>query len=261
MEIKNREVVVTGTSRGIGKAFAEALATRGARLHLVNRNPQADWLDYFKNKGAPAVTNWQADLSNPESINNFVTAFTRSGTPPEILINNSGILTGGQLETQDLKKIYELYQINLTAVTHLTHAFLPLMLKKNCGKIVNNASMSGEIYLPCNSTYAASKAGVIAFTNCLRQELRGTRVTTLLLVTPAVETEMYAQIPDLFLKNFKRYKMSGITASSWAQTVCKAIESDSPICEPKGTRGLAVFMAKHAPALVEKYVGSHFKRI
>ncbi len=261
MEIKNREVIITGTSRGIGKSMAEALAGQGARLHLVNREPKTEWIEHFKNIGASAVTNWQADLSSPQNINKFVKSFLDSGTEPELLINNSGILTGGQLETQNLNKIYEMHQINLTAVIHLTHAFLPKMLKRNFGKIVNNASVSGAVMLPCNSTYAATKAGVIAFTNCLRQELTGTNVTTLLLLTPAVKTDMYDEIPNLFLKNFARYKLSGVSANSWSQKVCKAILRDDAACKPSGFSALSVFVSKHFPYVAEKFVRHYYSRL
>ncbi len=261
MEIKNSEIIVTGTSRGIGKALAEALAKRNAKLHLVNRTPQNDWISHYKNFGARSVTNWQADMSNPESINNFINEFLKSGVQPEILINNSGILIGGQLETQSLNKIYEMYQINLAAFTHLTHAFLPIMLKNKKGKIVNNASMSGVSHLPCNSTYSATKAGVVAFTNALRQELHNTGVSTLLLITPAVQTDMWDEIPGMFQKNFKHLELSAIPANEWAAQVCNCIENDKDLCEPSGISWLRIFVCKHFPSIAEKYVRYHFARL
>lgn len=261
MEIKNSEVIITGTSRGIGKALAEALAKRNAKLHLVNRSPQDEWITYYKSLGAVSVTNWQSDMSKAESIDSFIKNFKTSKIQPEILINNSGILIGGQLEKQNLDQIYEMYQINLTAFTHLTHAFLPMMLINKKGKIVNNASMSGVSHLPCNSTYSASKAGVVAFTNALRQELRSTGVSTLLLITPAIQTDMWDEVPQMLQKNFKDFQLSAMPAGVWATHVCRCIEKDLDNCEPGGISWLRIFASQHFPSLAEKYVQRYFKRL
>ena len=83
-----------------------------------------------------------------------------------------------------------MFQVNLVGVTQLTRAVLPGMLGRGRGKIVNNASISGYAYFPAASTYAASKAGVVAFSESLRRELKGTGVDVLQLVTPGVQTEM-----------------------------------------------------------------------
>ena len=104
-------------------------------------------------------------------------------------MNNAGLMTGGLLEEQDLDGIYAMFQVNLVGVVHLTQAVLPGMIERGLGKVVNNASISGYAYFPAATTYAASKAGVVAFTESLRRELKGTGVTTLHLVTPGVDTE------------------------------------------------------------------------
>ena len=99
-------------------------------------------------------------------------------------MNNAGLMTGGLLEEQDIDDIYAMFQVNLAAVVHLTKLVLPGMLERGRGTIVNNASISGYAWFPGATTYAAAKTGVVAFSESLRRELRGTGVNVLHLVTP-----------------------------------------------------------------------------
>ena len=91
-----------------------------------------------------------------------------------------------------------MFQVNLVGLAHLTRLVLPGMLERGTGKVVNNASVSGYAFFPGASTYAASKAGVVAFTESLRRELRGTGVSTLHLVTPGVNTDMLDATEDAY---------------------------------------------------------------
>ena len=85
-------------------------------------------------------------------------------------------MTGGLLEEQDTDDIYAMFQVNLVGLVQLTGPVLPGMLERGRGKIVNNASITGYAYFPATTTYAAAKAGVVAFSESLRRELRGTGV-------------------------------------------------------------------------------------
>ena len=91
--------------------------------------------------------------------------------PVDLLVNNAGQMTGGLLEEQDMDAVYAMFQVNLVAVAHLTAACCRGMLARGRGTIVNNASISGYAYFPAASTYAASKAGVVALSESLRREL------------------------------------------------------------------------------------------
>src|SRR4051794_4086551 len=188
MDLTQTTALVTGANRGIGRAITETLAPRGATVLAGVRDPAA--FAPLDNTQPVAL-----DLSSREAIDRGVDALPAR---PDLLVNNAGRLTGGQLEAQDLDEIYAMFQVNLVAVTHLTQRLLPAMLERGHGKIVNNASISGYAYFPGASTYAAAKAGVVAFSEALRRELRGTGVGVLHLVTPGVRTEMLDATEEIY---------------------------------------------------------------
>ena len=182
--IEGSTFLVTGTSRGIGRALVGELANRGARVYAGRRDGATN--------GAPGepVTPVLMDLSSRESIDASCDALGDRLREVDVLVNNAGAFTAGQYECQDVDDVYELFQVNLVGLAHLTRRVLPHMLERGSGKIVNHASIVAYMRFPGVSTYSASKAGVTAFTECLRRELRDTGVSTLEIVTGGVDTEM-----------------------------------------------------------------------
>jgi short-subunit dehydrogenase len=142
-----------------------------------------------------------------------------------------------------------MFQVNLVAVTHLTRRVLPGMLERRTGMIVNNASISGYAYFPAASTYAASKAGVVGFTESLRRELRGTGVQAMHLVTPGVETNMLEATNDVYSRYMDTSGWDHMPVNQWATKVVGAIEADRRMLGPGGRSSLAK-LAAHAPAFV-----------
>src|SRR5690606_35695070 len=102
--------------------------------------------------------------------------------------------TGGLLEDQPIDSIYSMFQVNLVGLIHLTHGMMKHILKRPEAMIVNNSSVSGVMHLPCTTTYTAAKTGVVAFSSSLRQDLKGTNVKVLTLITPGVKTRMFDDI-------------------------------------------------------------------
>lgn len=251
MQLRDKVVIVTGGGRGIGLALGFELERRGAQLHRVVRTRPKDDLNGRV---------WLVDMLLPDQIRDFVQNFTEELGAPDILINNAGLLTGGLLEEQEPKAIIDMLTVNLNHLILMTRLFLPGMLQAGRGKIVNNASISARMFFPCASTYAASKAGVLAFTECLKQEIRGTGVSTLLLVTPGVKTEMYDQIKDLYGKHLDVSFLSSIPAGEWAAKICDAVEDERDTLEPQSWSKLGLKFAQHLPALFERAVAAKFKR-
>lgn len=261
MEIKGRHFAITGANRGIGRAIAVALAKRGAHLHLVHRKVSLSGLEDLVSLGAASAQEWICDFAEPKSIDDLIERWSKSHVQMDVLINNAGLLTGGLLENQPLEDIYKMIQVNLLATIHLSRKLLPGFLQRKSGLIVNNASVSGRMFLPCASTYAASKAAVVAFTECLRQELKGTGVSTLLLLTPGVKTDMYSQIDDLYGSNYKMDFLSdGIAAERWASSVCEAIEKGKSECLPPPSSRLLVSFAHHFPKTFGQIIRTQFHR-
>lgn len=257
MEITNRPVLVTGASRGIGKAFAKMCAEDKAQLHLVLRKSDSEIVQELEAAGAKSVTVWEADLSTQQGVTDLVKRL--QDTPIDILFNNAGLLTGGLLEEQPIEDIYKMFQVNVNALVHLTQGLLPGMLQRKRGKIINNSSVSAFMHFPCASTYAASKAAVVAFTDSLRMELKDTGVSTLLLITPAIKTRMFDEIETLYSKNFV-IPMESMSPAKYAQMIRDAILHDLETLEPAGLTGVSLKVAKFIKPLFEMEVSRHFKR-
>lgn len=257
METKGANILITGANRGIGKAVAKRLAEDGAHLFLSIRKNDPALVEELKKAGAKSVEVIESDLSTRKGVDSLVEKMGQ--TKIDILFNNAGLLTGGLLEEQPLDDIYNMLQVNVSALIHLTHAFLPQMLKRKKGLIINHSSVSGIMHLPCASTYAASKSAVLAFTNCLRQELKGTGVRTLVLITPGIKTRMFDKIEDLYAKNIETPKDT-ISPEKYAEMIREAIVENLDILNPSGATGAALKLARHLPSIFEKAVSFKFKR-
>lgn len=257
MEISNRQILITGASRGIGKAFAKMCAEDKAHVHLVLRANDPALIQELESAGAKAVTVWEADLGTRAGVDKLVQSL--KDTPIDILFNNAGMLTGGLFEQQPLDDIYSMFQVNVNALVHLTHGLLPGMLERKRGKIINNSSVSAYMHFPCASTYAASKAAVVAFTDCIRLELKDTGVTTLLLITPGIKTRMFDEIDTLYSKNFE-IPQDSISPAQYAQMIREAILNDMSVLEPGGLTGVGLKLAKFTKPLFEMEVLRRFKR-
>ncbi len=258
MEITNRQVLVTGANRGIGRSFAKMCAQDKAFLHIVVRKFDADLVKELEEAGAKSVTVYEADLSERASIDALLLKL--KNTPIDIVFNNAGILTGGLLEQQPIDDIYKMFQVNINALVQLTHGLLPGMLSRKRGKIINNSSVSAYMNFPCATTYAASKAAVAAFTNCLRLELKDTGVTTLLLITPGIKTRMFDEIETLYGKNFQVPGESTISPVKYAEMIREAILHDLPLLEPSGITGMGLKVAKFVKPLFDFEISRRFHR-
>jgi uncharacterized protein len=257
MEVFHKSVLITGANRGIGLAFAEACAKEKAYLILAIRKFDSDLVEKLKKLGAPSVEIIEADLVTRTGVEALVAKLHDKRI--DLLFNNAGLLTGGLLEEQPLSDIYNMLQVNVNALIHITHAVLPRMLQQKSGKIINHASVSAIMHFPCATTYAASKAAVWAFTDCLEQEVKGSGVSTLCLFTPGVKTRMFDKIDDLYSKNLETPKDS-ISPSDYAAKILLAVKNDSVYLEPDGATGLAFSLAQNFKGVFNWAIAKRFKR-
>lgn len=257
MKIAGSHFLITGANRGIGRAVAFAAAHHQANIHLVMRQADEDFSLALKNSGSPQVQTWIADLSTRKGVEDLVLRL--KDQPIDILFNNAGQLTGGLIEEQPLDDIYSMFQVNVNAVVHLTRALLPGMIARGRGKIVNNSSVSALMHFPCASTYAASKAAVLAFTDCLELELKNTGVTTLSLVTPGIKTRMFDDIETKYAKNFE-VPTDSISPEEYAKSILSSIENDDVYLMPKGMTAIGLWVARYWPSLFKSAAGRRFTR-
>lgn len=257
MKIHHSKVLITGSNRGIGLALAHELAKRNAHLHLQMRTEEPQLIDQLLKAGASSVKIWKADLNERAQIEKLILDLQTENI--DILINNAGQLTGGLLENQKMDDIYSMFQVNINALVHLTSGLLPGMIHRGHGKIINHSSVSAIMHFPCASTYAASKAAVLAFTDCLNIELQGTGVSTLTLVTPGIQTRMFNEIEKKYGQNLEVPKDS-ISPEAYAVQICNAIESDLVVLNPSGVTGVGLAIARHLPSLFRRAAAARFHR-
>src|SRR4029077_11133056 len=151
------------------------------------------------------------------------------------------------VEDQDLDAIYAMFQVNLLAVVQLSRAAVPGMVKRGRGVIVNNGSISGYAAFLAASTYSAAKTGIVAFSESLRRELRGTGVHVLHLVTPGVRTDMLNATEATYARHMDTSGWPSVSAADWAARAVRAIESDAAVLRP-GTRLELARLASRGPA-------------
>lgn len=243
----------------MGASFAQELAKRPGTTILVGARDPEDYEPFpLPDGGADAVRAVHVDLASRETIEE--TARGLAGERIDVLVNNAGLMTGGLIEEQNLDEIYALFQVNLVGLIQLTRALLPPMVARGRGMIVNNASISGYAHLPSATTYAASKAGVVAFSDALRRELRGTGVGVLHLVTPGVETEMLSATEETYAKHMDTSGWTSVPAEEWAQKVVGAIESGAGVLRPGGKLEFARLASRGPAILVDLISRQMFSR-
>ncbi len=249
MDITKTTCLVTGANRGIGLAVSSALAQGGARVLAGVRDPAA----------MPGVTGDVTPLAIDMQSRDSIEAAAAQAGPVDLLVNNAGVLQAGQLEREDVEHLYEVLQVNLAGAIHLTRLLLPGMLERRRGKVVNNASISGYAFFPGSSVYAASKAGLVGFSEALRRELRGTGVSVLHLVTPSIDTRMMDAVVEGYDGNQDLSKMSRTSPEDWAAKIVSAIEADRAVLDPGGSERLAK-LASRGPGFLLDLVARSFTR-
>lgn len=177
---KNITVLVTGASSGIGKAFARELASQGAHLVLVSRNAQRleQEAEDLKIRFGVNVHVFPGDLEQRENRLQLFEWTQKSGIIVDVLVNNAGLAHYGPFDKASFEGTGAMLDLNIHALTHLTWLYLPGMLKRKTGGVLNVASTAGFQPLPYLSVYAATKAFVLNFSEALWGECksRGVRV-------------------------------------------------------------------------------------
>jgi short-subunit dehydrogenase len=184
-------ILVTGASSGIGEEIARQLAAKGHHLILVARRVErletlADELGRLHGIRADVLP---ADLGDPAARDRLVTEAEALGVALSGLVNNAGLGGSGFFAKSDQEHEREMVRVNVDALHHLTGAFLPGMVGRGEGAVLNVASLAANQPLPLFATYAATKAFVLSFSEALHGELSGTGVSVTALCPGPVPTE------------------------------------------------------------------------
>jgi uncharacterized protein len=185
--------LVTGASAGIGAEIARELARRGHSLVLVaRRKPLLDQLaaELTDEFGVRAV-GLGCDLSKAASLNRLPARIESLGLQVSVLVNNAGFATGGPFAESDPERELQQVRVLVEAPVALSSAFIPAMVRRGAGAVLNVASTAGMQPLPYSAGYSAAKAYVLAFSEALHHELRGAGVTVTALAPGPVSTEFW----------------------------------------------------------------------
>jgi len=207
MESSKRPIaLVTGASSGIGAALARELARHGHDLVLSARRlaPMEALADELHGRGA-AATAIARDLSVPGGAAALVAELEARGIAVDMLVNNAGLGAFGRFDRSDPQRIGQMLNVNIGALTELTHALLPGMLARRRGQIVLVASTVSFLPVPGMAVYAATKAYVRSFGEALAEELKDTGITINVLCPGTTATEFFTVAGDMpgWLQQFR----------------------------------------------------------
>lgn len=198
-----KTALITGASSGIGYELSGLFARDGYNLVLVARNKQSleQRADELEEKFGASAKIISKDLAVPMSPDEIFAELQRESIQIDVLVNNAGFNVYGPFSETDLMKELQMIQVNLVSLTYLTKLFLPGMVKRGYGRILNIGSTGSFVPVPLNAVYCATKAYVLNFSEAIAEELEGTGVTVTALCPGATRTEFSrrAQMEDIKL--------------------------------------------------------------
>ncbi len=231
LEIKGKIALVTGASRGIGKAIALKLAEKGAKIavnYKTNKELAEKVVKEIEEQGGEARA-YRADVADYNQVKKMVEEILKDFGTIHILVNNAGVIakTFSVMEISD-EEWDTILNTNLKGAFNCIKAVAPIMIKNGEGKIINISSVAGKMGGTVGPAYAASKAGLIGLTFSVAQELLPHNITVNAIAPGPIETEMIAKLPEERKKKIlSRVPMGRFgTPEEVAKTVTFLIEND-----------------------------------
>lgn len=227
--IRNKVVIVTGASSGIGYATALELSKAGAKVAAGAR--RVEKLETLKNEvqkyGGEIIVK-KLDVTKKEDCDSFINLVTKTWNHIDILINNAGIMPLSFFKNLKLSEWEQMIDVNLKGVLYCTAAVIPSMITQKSGHIVNISSVAGRIVFPAGSVYCATKHAVTAFSEGLRQELSQRYNIKVTCIEPGVvSTELPNTITDKSLESFVESvkEMESLKAEDIANAIIYSLDS------------------------------------
>jgi 3-oxoacyl-[acyl-carrier protein] reductase len=197
--LEGQVAIVTGASRGIGRAIAVALAAEGAKV-VVNYASSASAAEEvvaeIKSKGGEAIA-FHADVSHEAQVESLLKSAIDAWGRIDVLVNNAGITRDTLLLRMKLEDWQAVIDLNLTGVFLATRAVSKVMLKQKSGRIINIASVAGQMGNPGQGNYSAAKAGVIGFTKTVAKEMASRGITVNAVAPGFIATDMTADLKNI----------------------------------------------------------------
>jgi acetoacetyl-CoA reductase len=199
-------VVVTGASRGLGRAIAEEAASGGAKVvvnYSQSKEPADELVEQITDNGGEAIA-VQADVSDAEQAQNLIDQAIEKFNRIDVLVNNAGINIDRTLKKLSIEDWDKVIQVDLNSAFYTLKAVLPHMTEQGGGKIINMSSFIGEAGNIGQANYSAAKAGLLGFTKTAAQELARSGITVNAVCPGFIETDMVAGIPEEAQQKLKK---------------------------------------------------------
>jgi 3-oxoacyl-[acyl-carrier protein] reductase len=213
--LKDQVVVITGGSKGIGKAIANAFADLGCKVAISARNEEElrKAADEISSRGVEVLP-VRTDVRNPKEVEHFANTVQSRWGAPHYLINNAGIGKFSEVASMNDEDFRAILETNLNGVFYCTNRFLPGMIQAQRGHIVNIASLAGKNSFVGGSAYCASKHGLIGFSECLMLEVRQYNIKVTAICPGSVQTSFSPEMKD---------RSWALTAEDVAKTVIDVV--------------------------------------
>ena len=258
MDFKNKVILITGASSGIGKETAIEFAKLGANIILVAR--KKDKLEQVANelkKFNVLILVCQCDVSKKDQVKEMSKIVLEKFESIDILINNAGFAIYGSVSDLTINEIESQMETNYFGMVYSIKNFLPSMLKKKSGHIVNVASVAASFGLPGIASYCASKFAMLGFSEGLKHELKNTGVG-ITVVSPIMVRTNFFEHPSF--EKMPKFSPTSLSAETVSKAILKAANSPRlEIIVPSVVRG-AVWMKNTFPYFINPILGKSFKK-
>jgi short-subunit dehydrogenase len=256
--------LVTGAGSGIGRATALRLAEAGARLVLVDIDP--DRLAQVAaecRETAPVVTAYEVDVASRSAMIELAASVHEATPALDLLVNNAGILSTGGFDDTELEAWERIVQVNVLGPVYGTKLFVPRMVERGSGHVVNVASASGLVGFPTLTAYATTKFALVGLTRSLRGELAGSGVTVSAVCPGLVKTNIMER-PELSEREKVRIRAlldkHGMAADKIARAILRSAERNLGVV-PVGMQARALaFLAALFPNAIPRWLASLGKK-
>jgi len=258
VDFKNKIVVITGASSGIGRETAIQFAKKGAQIILVARRKQKlEELEKELQKFNVSTMVCQCDVSDKSQVKEMSQTVLEKFDSVDILVNNAGFAIYGSVSNLTIDDIESQMATNYFGMIYCIKNFLPSMLKKKSGHIVNVASVAASFGLPGIASYCASKFAMLGFSEGLKHELKDTGVGITVVSPIMVRTDFFDH-PSF--EKMPKYSPTSLSSKTVAKTILRAANSPRlEIIVPSVVRG-AVWMKNTFPYFINPILGKSFKK-
>jgi len=228
MKVNAKKVLITGASSGIGAATAKEMSSGGARVILLARNEaKLKHVQKEINASGGNASFYVVDLSDAEMVEKIATQIKTEIGTPDILINNAGRGQWKFIQDTSADEAWQMMEVPYFAAFNLTRAFLPEMLKRNSGHIVNISSVSSRFVWPGATAYHAARWAMKGFNEALRADLYGSKIGVTLYESGVVESEYWQHNPGSRERLPKIAKMiPNLTPEKVAKAIINGIEKN-----------------------------------